>query len=93
MGLPYLQERVGSPWNLRAPPDFSDISRKGIRALMLEAVAIGNTKTSPFLHGTLSLPRALKIMEERRYLYTSWLVRWPLSEQDAIINLCTKDEQ
>ena len=60
---------------------------------MLEAVAIGNTKTSPFLHGTLSLPRALKIMEERRYLYTNWLVRWPLSEQDAIINLSNRDAQ
>ncbi len=39
------------------------------------------------------MPRALKIMEERRYIYTNWLVRWPLSEQDAVINLSSRDAQ
>ena len=54
---------------------------------------LATPRRPPFLHGTLSLPRALNIMEERRHLYTNWLVRWPLSGQDAIINLSTKDEQ
>ena len=70
------------------------LDRRGIRVLMLESVACGNTKDSPFLHGTLGLPRVLKIIEERRHIYTNWLVRWPLDEKgDAVINLSNREHQ
>ena len=83
-----------TPWTLRSPPDFSMLDRRGIRVLMLESVACGNTQESPFLHGTLGLPRVLKIIEERRHIYTNWLVRWPLDEKgDAVINLSNREHQ
>ena len=60
----------------------------------MEPVALGNARGSPFLHGTLALTRVLKIMEERRYLYTNWLVRWPLDVKgDGVINLSNRDKQ
>lgn len=60
----------------------------------MEAVAFGNSKDSLLLHGTLALNRVLKIMGERRHLYTNWLVRWDLDvNRDSVIDLSNLDAQ
>ena len=71
--------RGENPWQLREPLLCDDLGFKETRALLLSAVARGNSDkhTSPFLHATRSLKRALWIFQERRHLYSHWLVRWP----------------
>ena len=72
--------RIGeTPWTLRQPQDLSNASFSELRALLVSAIAMGNQQahTSVFLHSTSSLGKIQKILDERRSLYTNWLVRWP----------------
>ena len=66
------------PWELRSPPETKDLSKAAFRDLLVSAVALGNNPehTSPFLHTTASLRRALLLLQERRHLYSNWLVRF-----------------
>jgi len=73
--------RIGeTPWTLRQPQDLSNASFSELRALLVSAIAMGNQQahTSVFLHSTSSLGKIQKILDERRSLYTNWLVRWPM---------------
>lgn len=54
--------------------------------MLLEAFAIGNSKTSPFLHGTKDLQRCKNIRERRACTATGG-ARWPLTAEDAVIGL------
>ena len=68
------------PWELRKVDIPQVMSDQELRALLLPAVAFGNSagKESPFLHCTMTVVKALAIMSERRQLYSNWLVRWPI---------------
>ena len=67
------------PWALRDPPSTEGLDEVELSALVLPAVTLGNQPqhTSPFLHATVSLSKAISIILERRHLYSNWLVRWP----------------
>ena len=62
-------------------------TRKQIRAVLLESVATGNKKTSPFLHGTKDLQCLKNLLLERKGMYTHWIVRWPLTAEEGVIDL------
>jgi len=71
-----------NPWQLRDPPDLSDMPFLEQRAIVLSAISQGNLPRfpSPFLHATRSLRRCWFIFCERRSLYSHWIVRWPKSK-------------
>ena len=75
------------PWNIRNPLDLSGCERKEIRAVLLEAVSVGNVKTSPFLHGTRKLDAAKFLRRERAGMYNNWLIRWPMTNDKQVIDL------
>ena len=69
-----------NPWELRQPPGhIGELSKKQLRAMVLAAVAMGNDPQMPsaLLHATGSIPVIRKLLGERRWLYSNWLVRWP----------------
>ena len=68
------------PWNLRkVPSHVLDLTPKQLRGCVLSAVAMGNDRqhTSPLLHATTSIAVIRKLLEQRRWLYSNWLVKWP----------------
>ena len=80
-GQPFVYRslrRFETPWQMRKP-EIPKMTHLELRAILLPAVAYGNDKrrTSPFLHCTVSVAKAKAIMEERRQLYSNWLVRFP----------------
>jgi hypothetical protein len=80
------------PWELRNPPETKDLSKEAFLDLLVSAVALGNNPehTSPFLHTTTSLGRATMLLQERRHLYSNWLVRFPMViEGIDIVDLST----
>ena len=76
----YRACRMGeTPWNLRkVPSHVLELTRKQLRGMVLSAVAMGNDPQhpSPFLHATDSIAVIRKLLGERRWLYSNWLVRW-----------------
>ena len=80
------------PWELRYPPETRDLSRKSFRDLLVSAVALGNKpeQTSPILHTTANLTKALFLLQEIRHLSSNWLVRFPkVIEGIDIVDLST----
>ena len=77
----YRACRMGeNPWNLRkVPSHVLELTPKQLRGCVLSAVAMGNDRqhTSPLLHATTSIAVIIKMLGERRWLYSNWLVRWP----------------
>jgi len=68
-----------NPWNLRkVPSHVLELTPKQLRGMVLSAVAMGNDPQhpSPFLHATDSIAVIRKLLGERRWLYSNWLVRW-----------------
>jgi len=66
---------------------MKQFERKQIRAVLLEAVAFGNYKTSCFLHGTMDLACAKRIHRERSNMYSNWMIRWPMTDDPQVIDL------
>ena len=66
-----------SPWKMRIPPDVR-LSHSEMRGMLVVAIAYGNEpgESSPFLHTTASLKKAIRIVQERKSLYSHWLTRW-----------------
>ena len=80
------------PWGLRNPLETKDLSKAAFRDLLVSAVALGNNPehTSPLLHTTANLNRAPFLLQERRRLYSNWLVRFPkVIEGIDIVDLST----
>ena len=77
----YRACRMGeNPWNLRkVPSHVLELTPKQLRGMVLSAVAMGNDPQhpSPLLHATDSIAVIIKMLGERRWLYSNWLVRWP----------------
>ena len=74
----YRVLRAGeSPWRMRIPP-MVDLEHKEMRALLVTEIAHGTEEQqhSPFLHTTASLKKAIRIVQERKSLYSHWLTRW-----------------
>ena len=68
-----------NPWKLqKVPSHVLELTPKQLRGMVLSAVAMGNDPqhTSPLLHATDSIAVIIKMLGERRWLYSNWLVRW-----------------
>ena len=80
------------PWELRNPPDTTCLSKVAFRDLLVSSVALGNNPehTSPFLHTTANLNKGPLWLQERRRLYSNWLIRFPkVIEGIDIVDLST----
>ena len=66
-----------SPWAMRIPPNV-DLVHSEMPVMLVMAIAHGNEEheQSPFLHTTASLKKAIRIVQERKSLYSNWLTRW-----------------
>ena len=86
--------RYENPWEMREPPD-TDIADDEFRALLVTAIAHGNDLqgASPFLHTTANLSKAIRIVQERRPLYSNWLCRWKKTCTEHRIDFCDKKDQ
>ena len=82
-----------NPWRMRVPPDIQ-LEYAELRTLLVTAIAHGNNpeQASDFLHATGSLTQAIRIKQERRYLYSNWLVRWRRDSVDDRIDFETKGD-
>ena len=66
--------------DLRQPPDeFAALTRKELRALLVTGIARGNDPKLPSrcLHASSSMKAIRRLLGERPWLYSNWLVRWP----------------
>ena len=87
--------RFETPFQMRKPVIPKALTHLELRALLLPAVAYGNDKkrTSLFLHCTVSVKKAKAIMEERRHLYSNWLVRFPKDSAAHLTLSCFATQQ
>ena len=83
-----------SPWNMRIPPN-ADISHAEMRVMLVTAIAHGNDEheTSLFLHTTTSLTKAIRLLQERKLLYSNWLTRWKKDCVEQRVDFDNKPEK